>query len=253
MPRRISHALTAALAVALALPVAAQASGGASIAEAPSLTYGQLEGGGGLAQEFWRLPLYTGDQVTFTVDVAEREYRDFELYAPATTDYSLSNAQSVSRKVLEGGKREFKLTSPFTGLGVLEVLPGSHYEADPYTFTATVSHATTLAVTAPRLARKGSTVTVHATVQSPAGVPEGNCLIDGTSTPLASGGCSASVHLPQARRDAVRVSFLGSDGWQNASSDRSIRLLPARPHRRRWHRNHHARRARRHGNRAAWR
>jgi hypothetical protein len=132
------------------------------------------------------------------------------------------------------------LTSPFTGLGTLDVCQGQIGatqscgllreqesivpQAEPYSFTATVTHATSLQVSAPALARRGSSVTVRASVSSPAGTPAGSCLIQKQIAPVAAGQCARRVRLGRGFRQTIGVGFVGNDGWQAASAHRTIRL-----------------------------
>ncbi|MGH3439574.1 MAG: hypothetical protein ACRDRN_24345 [Sciscionella sp.] len=234
----------AGLLVLLAAPTASLASGGDSIADAPTLVYGQVTAGGGLREEFWRMQLYESDRVTFTADLGvegqilggTQEY-GFTLYAPSVTDYNIRSASAATEAAPIGGKNEFVLKSPFSGLGTLDVCQGN-LEADnscgewwdldpealPYSFTATISHATTLTVSTPSLARRGSRVTVRARVQSPAGTPEGACLIHGAEAPLDDGQCAKRIRLGRGSRQTVRVAFVPNQGWQGASAHRTILL-----------------------------
>ncbi|HTD09925.1 MAG TPA: hypothetical protein VK680_13635 [Solirubrobacteraceae bacterium] len=234
---------------ALLLASTAAASGGSSVAGAPTLAWGQLTAGGGLEQEFWHLQLYSGDRITFLAELGSnpqygtREY-GFTLYSPSVTDYNLRDAGAANEAALSAGKNEFTLTSPFSGVGTLDVCEGLVEssqpcgelavdiitplvkQADPYSFTATVTHATSLLVSAPTLARRGSTVAVRASVQSPAGTPQGRCLIQGRLASLVGGRCSRRLRLAHGCKQTIRVEFVASEGWQAASSDRTVRLLP---------------------------
>ncbi len=236
--------LTATLLLTLLSPGSAQASGGGSIATAPMLGLGQVTAGGGLQQEFWRIALSSGDRITFLADLSGPVFKNyaFTLYPPTVTDYNLRSADAANELIATGGKNELFLTAPFSGLGTLDICEGSilattpcgraaadfvqnlEGQADPYSFTATIAHATTLAISAPTLAKQGSRVTVRATVSSPAGVPQGTCLIAGKPAPVTSGRCSGHVHLGHGHRQRIGVEFVPDAGWQAASGHRTIRL-----------------------------
>jgi hypothetical protein len=240
---RSAIAICALLALPATVPASSQASGGTSIADAPTLAYGQVTAGGGLEQEFWRLQLYSGDKVTFIADLGEnpefsREW-GFALYAPLVTDYTIRGASAADQAESRPGKSGFFVKSPFSGQGTLDVCEGGLLfknpcgmqevlapHADPYSFTATVTHATSLRISAPTLARSGSSVTVRASVESPAGTPQGSCLIGGRLTALTSGKCAKRVRLGHQRRQTITVRFVGDEGWESTSGNRTIRLLP---------------------------
>jgi hypothetical protein len=238
------------LCLALAmLPTAASASGGSSIASAPTLAYGQVAAGGGLQQEFWHLQLYSGDKLTFLADLGSnpeygtREY-GFTLYSPSVSDYNLRDATASAEVAPSSGKNEFVLKSPFSGAGTLDICEGVVEstrpcgqlgvdvvtlltgQADPYSFTATVTHATSLEVSAPTLAQSGSRVTIRASVQSPAGTPEGSCLVQKHLVPLVGGRCALRLRLGHTGKQKIGVAFVPNDGWQAASGHRTVRLLP---------------------------
>jgi hypothetical protein len=238
MPVR-SPDLASAVAVALAagalvlVPSAATAAGGNSIAAAVPITYGQEEVGGGQGYgEFWRMPVTMGDLVTFDVDVAtdgSDSWTDFRPLPPATNDYTLSSDTDDGLGEMPG-KHQLTWTAPSSGDWILWVSLWRNFNNDnggpsPYTFIATIAHATTLKLTAPTLAKRGSTVTVRGTVTSPAGVPQGSCLIAGHPAPVSSAGiCFGHVRVGTTSRSVVSVSFVANDGWQDATAKRSIRL-----------------------------
>lgn len=218
--------------------------GGRSIAGAPQLVYGQLEAGGGTPDEFWRIATYGGDQLTLRIDWGVDTLGMIEIYPPSVDDYTLTEAKPVGFWQNDGneggGKRQYVFTIPFTGNGTLAICernggscdenPSSSFDqslSDPFSFTVTDAHATGLSVSAPRLARRRSTVTVTGHVQSPAGVPQGSCLFPHDRVvPLTSQGvCAGRVRLGGGHRQSVRVEFVGDDGWQSASARRTIRLL----------------------------
>jgi hypothetical protein len=259
MPTRIRRALLAALAVVLVLPSAAHANGGASIAVAPPLPLGQLVSGGGQDTDFWKLSLDGGDKLTIdgTFPGGSEEaayYFQTDLFAPSVTDFTYFQSSPVAQQQELFGEDQAVLQAPSSGVYTLAFCEGPESSCsdapqfsidaaspmNPYTFTATVSHAVSLAISTPTLAARGSTITVRVNLGSPAGTPEGNCLIAGSRATATDGHCTQRVRLGSGHRQTITVSFLGNDGWQNASSHRTIRLTPAQPHRGR-----HRRRARR--------
>jgi hypothetical protein len=234
-------------AVSLLAASAAHASGGESIASAPAVVYRQVMAGGGLEQEFWRMQLYSGDKITFLADLGSnpeygtREF-GFTLYSPSVTDYNLRDASASNEAALNAGKNEFFLKSSFSGVGTLDICEGLVEssrpcgqlavdiitplvkQADPYSFTATVRHATSLAISAPTIARRGANATIRANLSSPAGTPQGNCLIQRHLVPTVAGRCALRVRLGHGHAQTVRVAFVPDDGWQPASGRRTIRL-----------------------------
>jgi hypothetical protein len=235
---RCALAVLASLTALLTLPAASFASGAESIAEAPPLALGGVESAGGHYIDFWRTQLFSGDVVTVDADLSTYDADIlFNLYAPTVNDYTLSQAEPIAETgYLSGGKQQFTLRSSVTGLGTLAVCRtedrtcdnGGAGDEPPFTFTASVTHAVSLAIAAPILARPKSRITVSAVVQSPAGTPEGACLIQGAEAPLTDGHCTLRVRLGRSGRQTVRVSFVPDDGWQEASGTRHIRL--ARSH-----------------------
>jgi hypothetical protein len=224
----------AALCFVALVPTAAVAGGGETIAAAPTLSFGTLEAGGGQQLVFWRVSLFAGDALTVDLEVAEHSSQTyFDLFDPAVTDFTISKSHYVaSSGVLGNGKQQFTLTSPFTGLGTLVVCSGldetchpGGVPVKPLTFTAVVSHATHIAVSAPVLAKRRSIVTVRVTVQSPAGTPHGACLIQGVSETLAGGRCSRRIRLGRQARQRIAVSFVPEDGWNAATGSRVIRTV----------------------------
>jgi hypothetical protein len=222
--------LAAGLAALLLFPAASLASSADPIAEAPTIQYGTLEAGGGhIGCEYWRLQTYTGDRVSLRWQDIEGGYAPHVyLYSPAVEDATIRSATAVASGETEAGANLVQLTAPFSGLATLQVMANtSCYDLDQiatYTFTASVTHAVSLAISAPILARPKSRVTVSAVLQSPAGTPEGACLIQGAEAPLTAGHCTRRVRLGARGRQTVRVAFVPDAGWAEASGQRHIRL-----------------------------
>jgi hypothetical protein len=223
--------ILASLTFLLIMPTPSFAASGNPIAEAPTIQYGALEAGGGrIGCEYWRLPTYVGDRLTFRwQDIAGEYGPNVNLYSPVVEDATIRTATPVSSQDTHGGANLLEYTAPFTGLATVQVMANtscSEYDQiATYTFTANVTHAVSLTVTAPLLARPRSVVTIAATVQSVAGTPAGACLIQGAEAPLTGGRCSRRLRLGRSRRaQTVHVSFVPADGWQEASGERRIRL-----------------------------
>jgi hypothetical protein len=227
---RCALAVLASLIALLIVPALSFAGTADPIAEAPTIQYGALEAGGGqIGCEYWRLQTYTGDRVSLRWQDIEGEYGPrVNLYSPAVEDATIRSATAVASDEAQSGANLLQFTAPFSGLATLQVMANtSCYEYDriaTYTFTASVTHAVNLAISAPILARPESRVSVSAVVQSPAGTPEGACLIQGAQTPLTGGHCTRRVRLGRSGRQTVRVAFVPGDGWQEASGSRHIRL-----------------------------
>jgi hypothetical protein len=138
---------------------------------------------------------------------------------------------------------EFFLKSSFSGIGTLDICEGLVEssrpcgqlavdiitplvkQADPYSFTATVRHATSLIISAPTIARSGASVTIRANLSSPAGTPQGNCLMQNHLVPVIAGRCSRRIRLGHGHAQTVHVAFVPDDGWQPASGHRVIRIV----------------------------
>jgi hypothetical protein len=224
---RRAVALAAATSALLALPAVSLASGGSSIATAPMLNYGSVEAGGGVTNEFWRLPVTQGDHLTFDIDggTDTNQLFDFIPLDPSVTDYTAREHDGDYLEPIRDGKTQRTWTAPFTGTGTLWVMSAIQpLPVYPYTFTATVTHATTLVISAPTLARRGTAITVRGSVRSPAGTPEGSCLIAGRAAPVTDGQCTAHLRLGRGRHQGIHVSFVPDEGWQAASASHTIRL-----------------------------
>lgn len=157
---REAAALVAGAAM-LFLPASAQAEGGASIAAAPTVAYGQQEFGstatGGYLtfgcgpgyRSFWALPVVAGDQVTIdwesTISTTEM------VVAPVgTTDYNMAHSDNLTEQALAGNnKNSFQFTAPQTGTMPLWFRSCEDIGATPgpYAFTAADQHALATALT----------------------------------------------------------------------------------------------------------
>jgi len=188
----------ALIGLVLALPSAAWADGGSSIATAPQLPlYADIQGGTGVltpqfdgrpADEFWKINLNEGDQLT--IDWSDPKPNggavQLQLFDPGVTDYTLSNTNPVKEGFLgSNGKGEMTFTATASGNWTLEVSPWWCC-GDPwaYELTAVIKSAST---PAPPVAPK------------PAPAPTSDLVVvggdsfasgDGTQTfPAIFGGC----------------------------------------------------------------
>ena len=162
----------AAAGLLLAFASPSLADGGASIALAPTVTFGQQEFGntanGAVTTQcdgswfgdetfydsFWGLPATSGD--TVTVDWEANQGTVLSIYPAGTTDYNMSQATAASTGTpTPNGKDELSFTAQASG-----VVPMDFEAADgggfctsaptatpgPYDFTVSVEHAVILAV-----------------------------------------------------------------------------------------------------------
>jgi hypothetical protein len=222
-------AALASTASLLLCPAASLASGGASIAEAPTIPVGTLISGGGQPwHQYYRLPLYGGDALTLDLAMPQPgacpAALTLSLYQPQVNDYQIETARPLdSTGWVEQGKHEYTWTSPFTGSGILQA-SGCNSGIAAFNLITSVVHQTAITLHAPTLAKRGSLVTVSALVQSPAGVPQGTCLIQHRPVPLVGGRCEQRIRVGHGHRQTIGVQFVPEDGWQAASGHRAIRL-----------------------------
>lgn len=188
----IKRAALLSLFFLLVLPQAqASASGGASIASAPLVVYGQQEFGntasdGGNAspngvsldcdngpnyESLWNLPVVAGDKVTIDYEGAIGGLLIFET---GTTDYSVGSARYRESYPGENRKGEFVFSAPRTGIMPINFFLGcASYGPGPYDFTAADRHKLILSL-APRayiIPTNTLTAQVHLADGSPA--PDG--------------------------------------------------------------------------------
>jgi hypothetical protein len=141
----------------------ASAEGGASIATAPVVQYGQQEFGSlvhgpeessghciSVYGSWWVLPVIAGDAVTIDWEGQYRE--DFiDLFAIGTTDFNLTpGAAVVSLQLGANSKGEATYRVPRTGNLPVEFVGYNDFSCDivpgPYAFTAYVKHTVRLAL-----------------------------------------------------------------------------------------------------------
>ncbi|HVE80848.1 MAG TPA: hypothetical protein VNA68_01775 [Candidatus Dormibacteraeota bacterium] len=216
----------------LGTTVPAQAAGGDSIATAPAVQYGELTTGGGKKKEFWRLPVYAGDMVTFrwsgngSGEDPDRSQPVVSFYDPAIDDYKFNMAIGQGRQETGGGKSEFTFTPPSTGLWSMHAANESKSPEDlmwPFSFIATVEHSTAITfISYPRrVSSPRSKISLTARVQSPAGNPTGMCAFDKiggivrqfAEVPVQGGYCKATFPVKAKRSVRYRVRYLPDNGW----------------------------------------
>jgi hypothetical protein len=173
-------------ALTLALPVTgANAAGGANIASAPTVAYGQHTFGttatGSYQKcypaEYWSLVMKAGDQVTIDWATSSHDFAERALIYPAgTTDFSINNVNALEYYELgsnnhaeavfkTGVSGSFPLV--FIGDGCYEPTPG------PYDFTATIQHSLTISLKSYTHIRTTTTISASANLVDGAPVPDG--------------------------------------------------------------------------------
>jgi hypothetical protein len=214
----------------------ADASGGISIASAPQVRFGALETGGGTEDEFWRIPLFGGDRITIDATIPD-DTMQFNLFSPSVSDFTIQSTSPVAAGTFyvnnESGDVQTVLRSPFTGLGTLAVCDRNggdcseihRFKAEAFSFTATVAHATHMTLSAPPLVRRRQSLLVVGHLQSPAGTPEGSCLLDGHVAPVVRGECRTRIRAVKTPRQLISGQFVPADGWQPAAARRAVRVV----------------------------
>jgi hypothetical protein len=144
--------------VAAATAASAMASGGLSIAHAPTISAGakvsedsQVDptapGGDAVGQgcfndvEYWRIQLRAGDKVEVkgTETIAARGFL-IAFFAPGTTDRKIASATSVAHGFT--GEHVVRFTVKATGVYPIAAGPNCYNGTDgPYTFVVSVRHA----------------------------------------------------------------------------------------------------------------
>jgi hypothetical protein len=150
--------------VLLAAPGLAWGDGGATIAAAPVIQFGQQEFGntadaqpsGGFncdLNTWWLLPATAGDRVTIDYEEQSRAIEWVRLYPIGTTDFNVHTAQPVAEQLWPPDQNELQFSAGQTGNMPLLFQGDVHNCVDggqpgPYDFTAYVAHALRLAVPA---------------------------------------------------------------------------------------------------------
>lgn len=252
--RRLGMLIVVVAAVAaITAPVAGADEGGATIAAAPTLTWGAPQDGIGGDYWFdptgttstddpgstvWRIPVFAGDEITlvtvfsgdtcpFIGSVTDR----VGLLDPSVTDANLLDAQSLNPAEVTGdgcgseplhARLVWRLL-PFTGLATLQI---RLTHATTFSFVATVRHRTLVQLAnVPRtLASPAETVLLQARVTSAAGSPSGLCAFDRRTdargswlqverTELTDGTCTARIAAAAKHSASFRVRYLPDPAW----------------------------------------
>ena len=159
-------ALICAGAALLAAASSAQAAGGASIATAPAVAYGQqqfatgVQGGQfcGTYVSWWAMPVTAGDRLTvdYQLQVAGGEdyFTGVFVYQAGTTDFNATTSHIVQEggpDAFDGLTGELKLTAAQSGSMPLEFYSTQGCGAVPGTgvFTVNVQHSLTASLSSP--------------------------------------------------------------------------------------------------------
>ncbi len=176
-------ALTVFLAGAFAMltPTPAVAAGGANIASAPIIPFGQQVFGTTVTGEydcgpgeFWNLSLQPGDEAVIDWETAQEKYaHELVIYPPGTTDFSINNAESLNRYYLgENNKQEAIFTTGSGGVfPIVFAADGCDEDHDggPYDFTVVARHA--ILVNLKQVANLSTTSTLSASANLATGGP----------------------------------------------------------------------------------
>jgi hypothetical protein len=188
--RRAIGLISLGIASLMVVPGTAAASGGASIAAAPAVAYGQPEFGntatdggtnpGSLSLEqqcsqtgdngWWNLPVAAGDAVTIDWEAPAESYA--MVFPVGTTDFNLVGSQAVTHEMVSGnGKAALWFRATVGGTMPLVIGAGGCFTATtgPYSFTAYVKHKVHLFVPHRRVLPLRGAVAVH--VSTPEGHP----------------------------------------------------------------------------------
>jgi hypothetical protein len=188
--RRAIGLISLGIASLLVVPGTAAAGGGASIAAAPAVAYGQPEFGntatdggtnpGSLSLEqqcsqtgdngWWNLPVVAGDAVTVDWEAPAESYA--MVFPVGTTDFNLVGSQAVTHEMVSGnGKAALWFRATVSGTMPLVIGAGgcSTTITGPYSFTASVKHEVRLFIPRRRVLPLHGTVAVH--VSTPEGQP----------------------------------------------------------------------------------
>lgn len=188
--RRAICLISLGIASLLAVPSTAAAGGGASIAAAPAVAYGQPEFGntatdggtnpGSLSLEqqcsqtgnngWWNLPVAAGDGVTIDWEAPAESYA--MVFPVGTTDFNVFGAQAVEHAtVSSNGKDAMWFRATVNGTMPLVIGAGGCFTATtgPYSLTAYVKHEVRLFIPRRRMLPLHGTVAVH--VSTPEGQP----------------------------------------------------------------------------------
>lgn len=199
----------------LALPASALGSGGASIASAPTVVYGEQlfgntaidDGGKTLSncvdgESWWSMPVLAGDQIK--VDY-EGGLDEMQAWGVGTTDFNIHDAPDPQQfRIGSKGKAEAIVKASVAGImplrffsvegGLCEIFGGpDEYAPGPYDFTATVQHALAAALTPIASIYTNSTLAGTASLADGTALPDGVIFSLVAKWPTASAAYSAAT------------------------------------------------------------
>lgn len=178
--RRATPALLLISASLMAAAIPARAEGGASIASAPTVAYGQQEFGTLATPDahcvyisWWQLPVVAGDAIQVDWEV-HNEGIHFHVFPVGTNDFNFNMRESLKFVPNPNLKTESTFTASQTGdmpmwFAIAETQCPSVNVPGPYSFTAYVVHALTVGLPRVSSLRRRGTLTVA--VHNPEGGP----------------------------------------------------------------------------------
>ena len=229
------------------------ATGGATIAAAPAVTFGQQEFGNTATDSsssqsichaaaemdsWWLVPAIAGDQLT--IDFAGSGVEYATVYPVGTTDYNVTDTSDVAQaEIGSNGAQQLVVKTDRDGTFPLDFSTtncdfGGSATPGPYNFTAYVSHEIVLALTAVAHPRSHSTA-FKAAVHNPDGLPLTNPVLRASFRQIAGHKTTslATVAAPFAfvrkwpkrlrgAKQTIRVTVTGP-GYRPASKAMTVR------------------------------
>lgn len=178
--------VAACLLLAAFVPATASAAGGANIASAPTVVYGQHTFGTTATgrfencypAEYWSLAMKAGDQVTIDWAASSREFAyKARIYPAGTTDFSINNVSSLESFYLGSNNHaEAVFKSGLSGSFPLIFIGEegcSQPSPGPYDFTATIQHALTVSLKSYTRIRTTTMIAASANLVDGSPVPDG--------------------------------------------------------------------------------
>jgi len=236
-------------------PASALASGGGSIASAPTVAYGQQESGNtatdlpanyfalGYCYSWWLVPAITGDKITIdwtSEPDANGAYLTAlwaYLYPVGTTDFNFPNTNPVAEKDVNyavTGLQELQYVANRDGTMPLEFQAAAsdcQQDAGPYSFTAYISHELVLGLRA-HTNRAHHSTTFSVAVHNPDGAPIAGVPLIATYQLLThrhwqtigSGALQSTKRWTPAQRDTFQSVRVTVSGPSYRSASQSIRV-----------------------------
>ncbi len=226
----------------------ARATGGASIASAPTVAYGQQEFGNTLTDNnvhvdchgwsYWQLPVTAGDHLT--IDFEGQGAQNEALYPVGTNDFNVTDTTPVQEATSgENGHQQALYTAERTGMMPLVFYVSQEKRCGevngPYDFTVYVKHALVLSLAAIRANHRRHETTFHISVDNPDGVPVSSpnlrmavqLLTHGRWVTISTGAPATLFnytwnHPERGSWQRVRVHVFGSEYF--SATSRSIRV-----------------------------